>query len=546
MQLRDYQEAAVSEIQFLVEQENHKDVVLSAATSFGKSIVLAELAKRLEGKVIILVNITALIDQIAEHLTETGSDYSVLKSGYDGFDPSKKIQLVMSQTFFARADTIDFGEVGYVLQDEAHREWKTSRTLKVLNKLKPLSRIGVTGTPYDESGYALEGVSAIVDSKPIPELEKEGYVAPLKYYVPKWSQLINYEDARSSGADYSGAAIDEIINTDEYAKMVVESMNKMDCKNKKCLVFANSIEHADTINAALAADGYHTFSYHSKNESLESEEALDSFRNNTLRAGTSLMDSEQRPAIKCIVAVSKISIGFSVSDIDIGIMCRPTKVMGLYRQMCGRIIRAFKDKTHGEILDLSGVVAMHGFHDEPYDPPKKGDKTSLKRVKEKASATALNAIVTDEPTLITREIVVEKMNELKRKEKQIPELPFLDIQAIYETTRNPRKIIEIGFEINRRKTGQGYNNGTLDWCTEPWIEAINQFPQYENRLINSLRTMMKNKIAKGAKPAGIKFSVEWLLDQTPYIYSKEMEDLQNEKSEYYDYSIDINEDEIPF
>ncbi len=540
MTLRDYQEAAVSEITFLVEQENQKEVVLSAATSFGKSIVLAELAKRLEGKVIILVNITALIDQIAEHLTETGSDYSILKAGYDGFDPSKKIQLVMSQTFFSRANSIDFGEVGYILQDEAHREWKTARTMKVLNALNPTARIGVTGTPYDESGYALQGVGAVVDSKPIPELEKEGYVAPLKYYVPKWSQEINFEDARSSGADYSGAAIDEMIDTPEYASMVVKSMNEMNCKEKKCLVFANSIEHADTINTALKEDGYHSFSYHSKNDSLESEEALESFKRNTLRAGTSLMDSEQRPAIKCIVAVSKISIGFSVSDIDVGVICRPTKVMGLYRQMCGRIIRAYPGKSHGEILDLAGVISLHGFHDEPYNAPEKGDKRTLLREKEKASAPSIAAIVQDAPTEINRKIVVDKLKELEKKAKKIPELSFVDIASIYETTRDPRKIIEIGFEINRRKTGQGYNNGTLDWCVEPWRAALREFPEYEGRLIGSLRTMMKNKIAKGAKPAGIKFSVDWLLEQTPYIYKKDMDE-EPDRHEY-----DIDEDEIPF
>lgn len=539
MKLRPYQEEAVSEIQFIVEQEHEKEVVLSAATSFGKSIVLAELAKRLEGRVVILVNITALIDQIARHLDETGSDYSILKAGQGGFDPNKKIQLIMSQTYYARSTSIGLEDVNYVLQDEAHKEWKTDRTMKLLNTLKPLARIGVTGTPYDAAGYSLHGVSSIVDSMPIPELEKGGYIAPLKYFIPSWSEQLDYEGLRTSGADYSGSAIDELINTPKYAKMVVESMNKMNGKEKKCLVFANSIEHADTINDALNADGYSSFSYHSKNDSLEGNEALGSFKNNTLRTGESLLNSEQKPAIKCIVAVSKISIGFDVPDIDMGVMCRPTKVLSLYRQMCGRVLRASGGKERGEILDLSGVVSTHGFHDETYFPPEKGNKLALKREKDRISAPEISAIVGEEPTEITREIVVEKVRELERKQKNIPELPFTDLAAIYETTRNPRKIIEIGFEINRRKTGTQYNNGTLDWSVEPWFDALDKFPEYEHRIIGSLRTMMKNKIAKGAKPAGIKFACEWLMEQSPYSRDEEYRSYQVA-------DIDIDEDDIPF
>lgn len=555
MILRDYQEAAVSEIQYLIDQENKKEIILSAATSFGKSLVLSTLAQRLDGRVVILVNITALVDQIAEHLDEIGQDYSVLKAGHStGFDPSKKIIIAMSQTYFARSqkkikgtdvyENVDIGlkDVNYVLQDEAHKEWRTDRTKKLLNDLQPRARIGVTGTPYDAAGYTLEGVDTIVDSMPIPELEKGGFVSPLKYYIPKWSEEINYEELRSSGADYSSAAIDELINTGKYAGMVVDSMNAMNCKNKKCVVFANSIEHADTINQALVNDGYHSFSYHSKNDSMTGNEALSSFKNNTVRAGNDLLDSEQKPAIKCIVAVSKISIGFDVPDIDVGVICRPTKVLSLYRQICGRIIRKSNGKTHGEILDLSGVVSLHGFHDESYFPAPKGNKAALRREKDRLSAPEIQAIVQDEPTEITREIVVAKVQELERKQKQIPELGFLDIQAIYETTRNPRKIIEIGFEINRRKTGIQYNNSTLDWATDPWFEAFEKFPDYENRLLGSLRTMMKNKIAKGAKPAGIRFSCEWLLEQSPYARMEEYEEYRNNIPP----QIEIDEDDIPF
>jgi superfamily II DNA or RNA helicase len=520
--------------------------VTSNYTLTHNSIVLSELARLLSGKVIILVNITPLIDQIASHLDELGSDYSILKAGYDEkFDPEKKIQIVMSQTYYSRYENINFGPVEVILQDESHREWNTPRTKLLLNTVNPSSRIGVTGTPYDEAGYALKDVDAIVDTKPINELEKERYISPLKYFIPKWSQEIDYDEMRTSGADYSGVAIDELINTDEYANMVVSSMNYLNCKNKKCVVFANSIEHADTINQALVLDGYNSFSYHSESEVGKSEAAMNSFRNNTTRGSENLLEGAILPPIRCIVAVSKISIGFDVPDIDIGVICRPTKVLSLYRQMCGRILRKADGKDHGIILDLAGVVSNHGFHNEPYYPPIRGDKKKLIQEKENLASPVITSLVKNEPTEVTRKIIVEKVNELKAKEETIPTLPLVDIISIYETSINPKKIIEIGFEINRRKTGTTYTYSNINWAAQPWENAIEKYEDYKYRLIKSLKTMMKNKIARGKKPAGIHYSCEWLLEQTPYCNINEDDSNydkyhNNDESDYYD------NDEIPF
>jgi superfamily II DNA or RNA helicase len=46
------------------------------------------------------------------------------------------------------------------------------------------------------------------------------------------------------------------------------------------------------------------------------------------------------------------------------ILARPTRSLGLYRQICGRILRPARDKTDALILDHSGAVFMHGFPDD--------------------------------------------------------------------------------------------------------------------------------------------------------------------------------------
>ena len=47
-----------------------------------------------------------------------------------------------------------------------------------------------------------------------------------------------------------------------------------------------------------------------------------------------------------------------------GILARPTRKMGLYRQMIGRVLRPAPDKPDAIILDHSGAVFRHGFAED--------------------------------------------------------------------------------------------------------------------------------------------------------------------------------------
>ena len=47
------------------------------------------------------------------------------------------------------------------------------------------------------------------------------------------------------------------------------------------------------------------------------------------------------------------------------VLARPTKSMGLYRQMAGRVIRPAPGKTDALILDHAGAVFQHGFVEDP-------------------------------------------------------------------------------------------------------------------------------------------------------------------------------------
>ena len=255
--LRPYQQEAISdtEAQIAFGSEN---LVLSAETSWGKGTYIAQLAKNYEQQgVLILVNIEPLIDQIKVFLDLLDVDYSILKAGREKeFDATKPVQLVMSQTLYSRIDKIDFKQNFYMsIQDELHIEFDTKRTNAIFDKINPTIKIGCTATPFDSYGYALKDTD-VIETATTQSLTNEGHLSPLKYFVPKWSERVDYSKVKKSGADYSMNSLDEIIGSEKHINQVIESMNYMNAKDKKTIIFCSTISMCNKMEKARIKDGY--------------------------------------------------------------------------------------------------------------------------------------------------------------------------------------------------------------------------------------------------------------------------------------------------
>lgn len=426
MKLYLHQEEAVEEV--LADLAfGGKNVTIEAPTSFGKSLVISELAKRLDGKIIILINITALIDQIAEHLDEIGQSYSILKAGRPkDFNKEEKIQIVMSQTYYARRKKLEL-HADYIIQDERHKEFDTDRTKAIMDDLKPKAIIGLTATPYDQSGFALPGTD-IISTISVQDLEDKGYLCPVKYFVPKFSEKLDFSSVKKTGNDYSISDLEKITNKEDFYKSVIEVMNKRDAKNHKGVVFCSSIEAADRMAKFMREDGFYAESYHSKADFAE--EKMDAFKTNTDRCIVNKTDEEEHlfsdkihqtkeDPVKWIVAVSKINIGFSVKDISMMVSMRPTQVLSLFRQIIGRGVRTHPSKKYTEFIDCAQNTSTHGFHTDPYTPPiRTGDNAvdakAMSEATKDLNMKQLGLVLDDELEPILRASYVSKLEELKQ------------------------------------------------------------------------------------------------------------------------------------
>ena len=68
--------------------------------------------------------------------------------------------------------------------------------------------------------------------------------------------------------------------------------------------------------------------------------------------------------IELITNCMVLTEGWDMPEVGCCILARPTKKMGLYRQMIGRVLRPAEGKPDAIILDHSGAVYRHGFAED--------------------------------------------------------------------------------------------------------------------------------------------------------------------------------------
>ena len=567
----------------------------------GKSIIISKTAQELskQGNVVISITITALLDQIASHLDMIGQSYSILKAGRESeFNPNEKIQLVQAHTLHARISKSPI-TASYYLQDEVHREYMTDRTRDILNFLKPKARIGYSGTCYDQAGFALEGAE-MLQTTTVQDLQSQGYLCPIKYLIPKWSEQVDYSQVKSSGNDYNNVELEKIINSPEHLALVVKSMNEVDAKNKKTLVFCSSIEQADKVTDALVKAGYEAMSYHSKSDN--SEEILDAFRNNTpfvkkpkkqkmkdLETGDLFADDMQFSSepeveekyIKCLVSINRLGIGFDCPDVVLGVQLRPTLVRSLYIQQVMRLARKHESKQFSEYLDLAQTTSRFGFHDDDYVAPVRTgdralDKKNMQEIDSKYALEDIAVVLQDTPVQIDRELYVAQIDAIKKSlKKNIEDMSFEELVKAYDLSKDHKEIITIATLVYTLKYGKPVSKAGYEYNYKPeqfWSESffgkeefhvlhdmqyyLDEFPHMQKQWIKSLKTRCRNIIRDELGLFRITGFIQFLRNK--YVeeemseitsYSKKEDSSADEAVSYTkmnEMDFEIDESEIPF
>ena len=342
--LRDYQIDICSRVSEAF--EHHRSVMVQMPTGTGKTVVLAELVKRLkmknEGlKILIVAHRRELVEQIKATIKRMKMD-------------SRNITVESIQTISRRIDALDFIP-SLVVIDEAHHA--LAKTYKMMWDAWPDARfLGLTATPCRLNGKGFTDLfDVLVQSWDIPAFIKEKWLSTYDFVSIKadsrTQQLISSLKKRGADGDYQVKEMDAVLNKRPSIERLYNCVTEF-ARNRKGFVYAINIDHARSIAEYYQEQGVNAVAIDSHTPVKERERIISSFRSGGLQV---------------LVNVDIFSEGFDCPDVEFIQLARPTLSLAKYLQMVGRGLRPSKGKTNCMIIDNVGLYRVFGLPSQIWD-----------------------------------------------------------------------------------------------------------------------------------------------------------------------------------
>lgn len=324
----------------------------------GKSMVIADIASRLEGPLLVFQPSKEILQQNFAKL----QSYGIFDCGcYSASVGCKDINRITFATIGSVMNHMsDFDCFKNIIIDECHYVNSKAGQYKEFIEAKNRQVVGLTATPYRldraEGGSILKFLtrvrprifSKVIYCCQIGELLSKGYLADLHYYDLTTLDLRRVR-SNSTGADYDERSLlAEYERSGFYDKLsntVVKVLQpKSGIPRKGVLVFTAFTREARQLVDKLQSLGVNAAIVTGETPKKEREAILEGFK---------------RREIKVVANVGVLTTGFDYPALDTVVLARPTKSLGLYYQMVGRAIRPFEGKD-GWIVDLSGNYSRFG------------------------------------------------------------------------------------------------------------------------------------------------------------------------------------------
>ena len=358
--LRQYQKDAAEAALNAFHGKKKENGILVLPTGAGKSLVISEIAYRLDEPILVFCPSKELVIQDYEKMCS----YGVWDCGV--FSASVGIKNINKITFATIGSVMnhlhDFDHFKYILIDECHAvNAKGGQYEEFIHSREDRQVVGLTATPY-RLGKGINGTSMLkflTRTRPrifekvlyycqISELLNKGYLADLKYY-DLTSIDLSRVSSNSTGADYDDKSLTmEYERSGFYDKLTTTTLRVLKPKSGKprngILVFTRFTKEAEQLCEKLRSKGISAECVSAQTKKDERERIV-----NELKEGK----------IKVVANVGVLAVGFDYPALDTIILARPTKSLALYYQMIGRGIRPYEGKD-GWVIDLGGSYRQFG------------------------------------------------------------------------------------------------------------------------------------------------------------------------------------------
>lgn len=345
MILRDYQKQAIADVRESYRKGNRR-TLLVMPTGSGKTLCFSSIAAGMakNGKrILIIAHRRELLKQISAALKTAGVRHGVMTGGSKGIPHAN---VVVASVFTLARRISHFPAPHLIIGDEAHHFTPKSTWGQVVAAFPRAHVLGVTATPerLDGKGLGLMFDDMVLGPS-VAELQEQGFLSKADVYAPSRPDL---RSLHTRMGDYVNSELESAMDKPSITGSAVKHYEKL-ANGKRAITFCVSVKHAEDVAREFREAGH---------QAAHIDGGMDErLRDSTLKK---FADGEIRVLTSCDL----ISEGFDLPAVEVAILLRPTKSLGLYLQQVGRSIRIAPGKQFTVVLDHAGNTARHGFIDE--------------------------------------------------------------------------------------------------------------------------------------------------------------------------------------
>jgi DNA repair protein RadD len=347
-ELRDYQIEAIDRLRDGGRQKRRRLLVIP--TGGGKTLIASAIVRAAVDKgsrVLFLAHRRELVNQAAGKLYAYGIDAGIIRAG-DEPRPDQPVQVASIQTLWARAyrsRRMAPPPADLVIVDEAHRARAETYT-EIMNSYSSAVILGLTATPCRSDGRGLgNAFDSMVEGPSVQALIDRGFLVPTRVFAPSTPDLTGIQ---VRAGDYVESQLAERMDKAQLVGDIITHWLRL-AANRRTVVFATGVDHSVHIRDEFRRAGVLAEHIDGSTPVDERDDILGRLEHGEIEVVTNCMvltEGWDMPVVGCIV------------------LARPTKHMGLYRQMVGRVLRPAPGKDHALVLDHAGAVFAHGFVEE--------------------------------------------------------------------------------------------------------------------------------------------------------------------------------------